>query len=100
MKRFIKRFTFTLFALSLMLFLAVEYFSNRIASEFEQMQKLYSQNRHLSDATIICMQLYMLNPTELNEKTCLYLKFQITQNKKALEDLTFATFYLNYLEEN
>jgi arginine exporter protein ArgO len=100
MKRFIKRFTLMLLTLFLILFLGLEYFKNRMIDEFKQMQELYAQNKNLTDATMVCMQLYMLNPTPLNEQTCLRLKHQIVLNKKALNDLTLATIYLNYLEEN
>lgn len=100
MKRLLKRISYAFFIVAFVLFFSVEYLSTQLKNEFKQMQTLYLKNQHLSDATIICMQLYMLNPSALNEQTCLYLKFKISQNQQELEDLKFATFYLNYLEKN
>lgn len=78
--------------------LAFNYFSNRVVEELQAVNKLHYENSYLSDAAMICMQLYMTNPTVENKLTCLKIEEAIKKNIQAMNSYTMATMYLNYVK--
>lgn len=79
--------------------LAFNYFSNRVVEELEAINKLHYENSYLSDAAIICMQLYIANPSFQNKATCVKIEHAINQNIKTMNNYTMATMYLEYVNK-
>jgi preprotein translocase subunit SecG len=100
MKTFLKR-TFYIFAVSFMLLtLGSSYFSHKLTNELEQMNEIYHENDYLTDAALVCMQLYALNPSKENKETCLKIEEEINNNHNALKNFMFASIYFEYLDKN
>lgn len=100
MKKFFKHLVYSLIISSIFLSVAGSYVSNKLVNELEQMSQIHYENNYLTDAAIICMQLFLLNPTQENKKTCIKIEEKIVHNQKELNNFTFASLYLNYLEKN
>lgn len=100
MKRILKK-VFYIVAFSFMLIAVTSsYVSNKLLNQLKQMNEIHYENEYLSDAGVICMQLYFFNPTEENKLTCIEIEDKISNNKNELQNFTLASLYLNYLEKN
>ncbi len=99
MKTFFKRVFTSLVVSFFILTLVGSYVSNRLVDELEQMSKIHYENSYLTDAAVICMQLFFLDPTLQNKKTCLQIEDKINHNKNELNNFTLALLYLDYLEK-
>lgn len=99
MKTFFKRVLTSLFISFFILTLAGSYVSNRLMDELEQMSEIHYENSYLTDAAVICMQLFLLDPTLKNKETCIQIEEKINTNKMELNNFTFALLYLDYLEK-
>ncbi|MFA7084588.1 MAG: hypothetical protein WC141_08650 [Arcobacteraceae bacterium] len=99
MKTFLKRAFYTFFISLIFLALLSFYFSKKLVQELESMHEIYYENSYLTDAAAICMQLYFINPTVENKKTCIQIEETIRNNKNELKSFTFAFIYFEYLEK-
>lgn len=99
MKTFFKRVFTSLVVSFFILTLAGSYVSNRLVDELEQMSEIHYENSYLTDAAIICMQLFLLDPTLQNKETCIQIEEKINNNKNELNNFTLALLYLDYLEK-
>lgn len=100
MKKFFKRVLYTLTTLFFVVTLLFHYLSNRVVEELESINRLHYENSYLTDAAIICMQLYLIEPTQINQDTCVKIEDEIKDNVKELNSYTIASMYLNYMDSN
>ncbi|WP_419769804.1 MAG: hypothetical protein ACNI3C_10775 [Candidatus Marinarcus sp.] len=96
MKVFFKRVFYSLIV-SLTI---VTLISNLLYKQLEEISSLNHENNYLADAGIICMQLYIVNPTSINKNTCIMIQHAIHKNNQELNNFALASIYLNYINKN
>lgn len=99
MKTFFKKAFYTFSITLIFLAISSSYFSKKLIQQLEATHKIYYENNYLSDANTICLQLYFINPTIKNKKTCIKIQEKILNNKRELESFTLAYIYFEYLKK-
>ncbi len=75
--------------------IAINIFSNVIIDNLKQYNNLHINRNYLYDSSIICTQLYFMNPSEVTKLTCDNINTRISTINEELKNFYFANLYLN-----
>lgn len=77
---------------------AINVFSEFIIDDLKQYSSLHVNRNTLHDSAIICTQLYLMDPSDINKLTCDKINNKIKFLNNKLNNYYFTNLYLNTIK--